>query len=432
MNYTRFLNPVSLARVPSPIRVLTDLLQKGPPTMISLASGMPNVEKFPFKEATFTLRDGNSVTIDESVMKKALQYSATPGLPDLLEWLKKIQIEEHNPPTLNCREENGQMDLIVTTGSQDGLCKAFEMLVTPSDNVLMETPTYPGTLAIVKPLGCNIIDVETDADGLKPDHLTQILSRWSPDDAFKTREEAPDIPRVLYLIPNGGNPTGTGVSIPRRQEIYEIARKYNLLIIEDDPYYYLQFNKPRPPSFLSLDVDGRVLRSDSFSKILSSGLRLGFMTGPKLLMDRLKLHVQASVLHTSSLTQTLAIKLLDDWGMDGFKQHVDGVSEFYLERRNLLLASAEKHLTGLAEWNVPTGGMFLWIKLLGIEDTYQLIMKKAIEKEVLFVPGRDFLSDNTQKSSYIRAAYSLSTPEQMDEGMRRLAELIKDELKSKK
>ncbi|XP_077866065.1 kynurenine/alpha-aminoadipate aminotransferase, mitochondrial-like, partial [Saccoglossus kowalevskii] len=164
-------------------------------------------------------------------------------LPELVEWLKKLQIEEHSPPTVNYSKEHGQMDLIITTGSQDGLCKTFEMLVSPGDNILMETPTYPGTLAVVKPLGCNILDIETDGEGLKPNHLRHIMSRWDPKDTRKSKEEVPDIPRILYTIPNGGNPTGTGISAIRRQEIYQIAQKYNLLIVEDDPYYYLQFNK---------------------------------------------------------------------------------------------------------------------------------------------------------------------------------------------
>ncbi|XP_070553938.1 kynurenine/alpha-aminoadipate aminotransferase, mitochondrial-like isoform X2 [Ptychodera flava] len=432
MNYSRFLNAVSLARRPSPIRELTEILQRSPPTMISLASGMPNTEMFPFQEATFKLMDGTSLTVDKTLMKKALQYSATQGLPDLIEWLKKLQVAEHNPPTYNCHGEDKEMDLLVTTGSQDGLCKTFEMLINPGDSILMESPTYPGTLAVVKPLGCNILDVDSDGDGMKPGHLREILSRWNPSDVSKPREEVPDIPRILCLIPNGGNPTGAGLTMERRKEIYEIARKYNLLIIEDDPYYYLQFSKPRLPSLLSLDEDGRVIRSDSFSKILSSGLRLGFITGPKKLLERVKLHMQASILHTSSLSQILAIKLLDQWGLDGFRNHVDEVSQFYLERRNILLAAAEKWLTGLAEWNNPRGGMFLWMKLLGIDDTYKMIKERAMEKEVLFVPGRDFFSDSTKKSSYVRAAFSLSTPEQMDEGMRRLAELIKDELQAEK
>ncbi|KAL3046246.1 hypothetical protein OYC64_004287 [Pagothenia borchgrevinki] len=415
MNYARFLTAVSAARKPSAIRMLTELQQRSPPTMISLAGGAPNPNTFPFLSASFGLKDGQTLNFDEALMKRALQYSASNGIPELLTWMKKLQKDLHNPPS--------PMDMCVTTGSQEGLCKLFEMLVNPGDNVLLDAPTYSGTLAALRPLGCNLINVSSDQHGMIPAALKDVLSRWDPSEVHKAGSTTP---KILYTIPNGGNPTGASMTTQRKQEVYELARQYDMLIIEDDPYYFLQFDKPWAPSFLSMDVDGRILRTDSFSKILSSGLRIGFVTGPKPLVDRVVLHIQASTMHTSTFTQLMVSQLLHSWGQDGFLQHIEGVIEFYRKQRNAMISSADKWLKDVAEWHAPSAGMFLWIKLKGIADTQQLIMEKALEKEVLLVPGGVFMINSSDPCPYVRAAFSLSTPEQIDEAFRRLSSLIKE------
>ncbi|CAL8325879.1 unnamed protein product [Lota lota] len=423
MNYSRFLTAVSAARKPSPIRMLTEIQHRSPPSLISLAGGAPNPNTFPYCSATFTVRDGSTITFDEPLMKRALQYSASYGIPELVAWMKSLQRSLHKPPSADYSPERGQMDLCVTTGSQEGLSKVFEMLVGPGDNVLLDTPTYSGTLAALQPLGCNLISVPSDEHGMVPAALREVLSRWDPSEVHQLGSTAP---RVLYTIPNGGNPTGVSMTTQRKQEVYELARLYDMLIIEDDPYYFLQFDKPCAPSLLSMDVDGRIIRTDSFSKILSSGLRIGFVTGPKPLVKRVDLHIQASTMHTSTFTQLMVSELLHSWGQEGFLKHVDGVVEFYSKQRDAMLASADKWLKDLAEWHAPAAGMFLWIKLKGIADTQQLIMEKALEKEVLLVPGGVFMIDSSKPCPYVRAAFSISTPEQIDEAFRRLSVLIRE------
>ncbi|KAG5845579.1 hypothetical protein ANANG_G00140780 [Anguilla anguilla] len=425
MNYSRFLTAVSAARKPSPIRILTELQQRSPPTLISLAAGSPNPNTFPFQSATIKMKNGASVVFDETTMKRALQYSGSCGIPELISWMKDLQRNLHNPPTASYSVEAGQMEMCVTTGSQEGLCKIFEMLVNPGDNVLLDAPTYSGTLAALQPLGCNIINVLSDQYGMIPGALRDILSRWDPADAKKPGST---VPRVLYTIPNGGNPTGASMTTERKREVYQLAREYDLLIIEDDPYYFLQFQKPWAPTFLSMDVDGRIIRTDSFSKILSSGLRIGFVTGPKPLVDRVVLHIQASTMHTSTFTQLIISQLLHGWGQEGFLNHIDGVVEFYRNQRDAMLSSADRWLKDVAEWHAPAAGMFLWIRLKGIADTQQLIMEKALEKEVLLVPGGVFNIDSSVPCPYVRAAFSLSTPQQIDEAFKRLASLIKEAL----
>ncbi|KAJ8262131.1 hypothetical protein GJAV_G00162680 [Gymnothorax javanicus] len=425
MNYSRFLTAVSAARRPSPIRILTELQQRSPPTLISLAGGAPNPETFPFQSATIKVKNGASIEFDETTMKRALQYSGSYGIPELVSWMKELQKKLHNPPTASYDVERGQMEICVTTGSQEGLCKTFEMLVNPGDNVLLDAPTYSGTLAALQPLGCNILNVPSDQYGMIPGALREIMSRWGPADAIRLDST---IPRVLYTIPNGSNPTGTSMTTERKREVYQLAREYNFLVIEDDPYYFLQFEKPWAPTFMSMDVDGRVIRTDSFSKILSSGLRIGFLTGPKPLIDRVVLHIQASTMHTSTFTQLMVSQLLHGWGHEGFLNHVNGVVEFYRKQRDAMLSSADTWLKDLAEWHAPAAGMFLWIRLKGISDTKQLIMEKALEKEVLLVPGGAFNINSSVPCPFVRAAFSLSTPQQIDEAFKRLASLIREAL----
>ncbi|XP_069349474.1 kynurenine/alpha-aminoadipate aminotransferase, mitochondrial isoform X1 [Eulemur rufifrons] len=425
MNYSRFITAASAARKPSPIRTMTDLLTRAPKSVISLATGSPNPNMFPFKTAVITVEGGKTIQFGEEMMKRALQYSQSSGIPELLSWLKQLQVKLHNPPTVHYPPNQGQMDMCVTTGSQEGLCKVFEMIINPGDNILVNEPVYSGTLQALQPLGCNFMNVASDEHGIIPDSLRETLSRWKPEDS---RNPKKNTPKFLYTVPNGNNPSGTSLTSDRKKEIYELARKYDFLIIEDDPYYFLQFNKPWAPTFLSMDVDGRVIRADSFSKVLSAGLRLGFLTGPKPLINRVVLHTQVSTLHPSTFNQLMISQLLHQWGEEGFLAHVHRVIDFYRNQRNAILAAADKWLGDLAEWHVPTAGMFLWIKIKGISDVKQLIEEKAIKKEVLVLPGNAFYVDSSVPRAYMRLSFSSASPEQMDVAFKILAQLIKESL----
>jgi kynurenine/2-aminoadipate aminotransferase len=276
-------------------------------------------------------------------------------------------------------------DICVFNGSQEGISKAFEMFVTPGDNVLVESPTYSGTLAILKPMDCNLLPVETDNEGLIPSSLLLALQKCPPLSK----------PKVLYTVPVSSNPSGVTTSLERKKQIYDICRSNDLIIIEDDPYYYLQYSKERVGSYFSIDVDGRVLRFDSFSKILSSGMRVGFASGPKELINRLVLHSQASNLHPSGISQIIVLSILRKWGIQGFLDHVEFVSSFYKKRRDSFISFCDKYLLGMAKWNVPSGGMFLWFDLSpsGITNSKGLIKEKAVHEKVLMLPGEEFSPD---------------------------------------
>lgn len=215
--------------------------------------------------------------------------------------------------------------------------------------------------------------------------------------------------------------------LERRIEIYQICCQYNILILEDDAYCFMNFGETTPPSFLSLDTQGRVLRFDSFSKVLSSGLRLGWVTGPKPLIQTIELHIQSSYLHSSTLSQVLTYNLMSNWGFEKLLAHFDSVRNYYKARRELTLEAMERHLKGLCDWAVPSGGMFVWIKVRGVADVYEMLMTRGIKKLITFVPGHAFMADPTEACSYIRASYSKATPKQIDRAMCLLAELIREE-----
>eukprot|EP01116_Phalansterium_solitarium_P024760 TRINITY_DN915_c2_g1_i2.p1 TRINITY_DN915_c2_g1~~TRINITY_DN915_c2_g1_i2.p1 ORF type:complete len:429 (+),score=144.14 TRINITY_DN915_c2_g1_i2:457-1743(+) len=417
VDYTSFISRRSSRRKPSAIRELQPLLAI--PGMISLGGGMPTASLFPIDRLSISLKTGANVELTGPLLDKALQYSPSYGLPELIDLLKRRMEQEHH------LTDNGVTgwDICVTTGSQDALSKAFDVLINEGDYVLVEEPCYSGSLAALQPIGCNLVGIKTDADGLIPDDLERVLSSWP----FDTKPL-----RVLYLIPNGQNPSGSTLSHERKLRVYELARQYNLLIMEDDPYYYLQLPtaaRPtvvRSPTLLSMDVDGRVLRFESFSKIISSGLRVGFVTGPKALVERVQLDQQATVLHPSGVSQAILYTILSSWGADGWEKQLLAIQETYTKRRDALIRSAERHLQGLAEWHTPSAGMFVWFKLLGIEDSFDLIKKKAVEEKFVMVPGKPF-STSDAPSPYVRASYSTSTDEEMDLAVQRLATLLRRE-----
>ena len=406
MNYARFINRLSSRRKPS---ILRELNRPFPPEFVLFTAGKPNPALFPFTKATFETDDGEQFVFEGDVLKEALQYQNSLGVPALVDWLKDLQQTVHKPPR--------PVELMVSNGSQDGLCKAFEMVLNEGDPVVLEDFIYPGVLALLNPFDPKYIPVKSDGEGMIPSSLKEELAKA----AVK--------PKVIYINPTGANPTGTLLPTQRRHEIYQLACDHDLLILEDDPYFYLQFSgKQRTPSFLSLDEEGRVLRFDSFSKVLSSGLRLGFVTGPKPLVDRIMLHVQVSVLHATSLSQYVVLEVLKRWGREGFFNHVDKVESFYMERRDAMVKAAEKHLTGLCEWSIPGGGMFLWMKVKGIEDTWDLIMDKATKENVMVLPGKAFqpLGGN---SPYIRTSFSITDIKDFDVGFERLAKVLRENAK---
>jgi DNA-binding transcriptional MocR family regulator len=469
-NYDRFLTPLSKAREPSAIRALQPLMAT--PGMLSLAGGLPNPTTFPIASLTMTLKSGKTISLDENKTKIALQYGPTPGNPDLVKYFKSVQSYVHGE-TLpgSCPRE-----ISIGNGSQDLLAKAISALVSPGDALLVESPCYVGTLAILKPLartmGIRLISVPADGDGIIPKELDFILSNWD----VKSQGSKP---RVLYTVPTGGNPTGGTAPLSRRKAVYGLLQKYDLLLMEDDPYYYLQFVKNPGkaknaistkeyvwnteetnsegaqflkqliPSYLSMDVDGRVLRFESLSKVLSAGIRLGIVTGPKPLIERIQMDMQATALQPSGVAQALVLALSEhEWNSTplGFLAHASRIAAFYGARRDSFvkaLNSSGLVDEGLVEYQIPQAGMFVWLKLKTIADSARLVREYAAARKVLLLPGSEFippheyskLAPNCDGSvmrprakepttSFVRATYSTATDEDMAEALLRLRECI--------
>ncbi|KAM5532604.1 hypothetical protein V8D89_013730 [Ganoderma adspersum] len=420
--YEQFISESSKRRIEDPIRALLPL-EDSRPGLISLLAGKPNADTFPITSLQFTLRDPISkeevpIALTEAELTRSLQYSASKGIPELLDWLIGLQEHSHG------RKRGEGWDLTFGTGSSDLIYKAVNALLNPGDVALIEAPVYAGVIPVFHATGCEMIEVGQDQDGIDVQALRQTLDNW-PGDKPK--------PKVLYTVPYGANPTGVTSTLERRLGILELARKYNFLILEDDPYYYLYFGSaPRPPSYFTLERDqpevGRVIRFDSLSKVLSAGMRIGFLSAPQAITNAVLLHTMGSNLQAPTFTQVLSLRLLEFWGYEKLRAHVDRVAEFYRAKRDVFERLMHKHLDGLAEWNTPEAGMFFWFKLqLGKSETEgdseAIIRTKALENGVLALPGTIFLPSG-RKTTYVRASFSLLPEDQVDEALRRLREVI--------
>ncbi|EMD31483.1 hypothetical protein CERSUDRAFT_109359 [Gelatoporia subvermispora B] len=421
--YQTFLSDAAKERKPSPIRGLYPLEAK--PGVISLLAGKPNSTTFPLDGVKLTARDPSSsspveIEIGGAQLQEGLQYGPTAGLPCLLEWVYGLQELEHG------RKKGEGWRASIGSGSQDLIYKAINAIVNPGEPVLVESPVYAGVLPMFEALHCEMIEVDTDAYGISADSLRKVLENWP---ASKPK------PKVLYTVPYGCNPTGMTATQERREAVLALAREHNFLILEDDPYYYLYYGiGARAPSYFALEAQqpevGRVLRFDSLSKILSSGIRIGFLCGPEPIMTVIDMHTAVASLQTPSLTQTITYAILNAWGYVGFKKHTESVSQFYREKRDVFESAMKKHLNGLAEWTSPEAGMFIWFKLVlnspdGEDDSEALVRTKAYERGVLALPGTIFLP-NGRKTAYVRAAFSLLPEPDVNEAVKRLRDTILD------
>ncbi|KAI4496997.1 hypothetical protein M0802_007945 [Mischocyttarus mexicanus] len=414
MDYSSYKNELSKRRRAVVTRELTKIAYSAPKSLVSLAEGMPNEKTFPFTEISVKLYDGSSFTLEESELSKALQYIPTQGYPPLLETLREFQRRVHAPPLWESR------DIVIVAGAQDGLSKTLESIIGTGDPILVHDPFYPGVEVVVTPHQAEFISIPQDDFGIIPEIMEAILR-----DRLMSGKK---MPKIMYVNATGANPTGVIIPFNRRKEIYRLACEYDFLILDDDPYCFLSYNDETPPSFLSLDTEGRVIRVDSFSKVISSGMRIGFITAPAPILSSIELHLQSSHLHAPSLSQVIMYKLFKIWGFDGLMSHMKRIRHFYKERRDVIVSIARKHLNGLADFAIPSSGFFLWIKVRGIKDTWQMLMQRGIAEGVIMAPGASFTKDPTKPNNAIRASFSKASYEEMNLAMERLAFLIKTEL----
>lgn len=413
------------ARQLASLRVLLSAFT-GVPGIIGLHGGLPPADAFPFTDMSFTLRDGTKMHItDPAQVAAAQQYSVTlRGYPTLYEWIRNHAWAMHHPPSAT------KHDCVVTSGSNITIEMIMSLLMDKGDTIMCESYTYPHMIeSLVLPRGFKVQGIATDDHGIIPEALTKVLEA--------RKAQGTKAPGLLYTVPVGQNPTGVVTPLHRRQKIFAICQKHDVIILEDDPYFYLQFSassvEPRGltnlgPSYLSLDTDGRVIRLDSFSKVLAPGLRLGWATAAPPLLEKLIFHLHGSTLGPCALSQVVIASLLQQWGPQGFEQHVKDMQLGYARRAHTLHTAAEQHLAGLAEWQEPQAGMFAWLKLQGgIQDADE-ILDKLKEEKVVVVPGRIAHCEGPRPSfacPYIRVSFASATDSDLVEGIKRLATVIK-------
>ncbi|PWN37995.1 PLP-dependent transferase [Meira miltonrushii] len=465
LNHQALISESSLRRPQSPIRSLFPA--ESIPGMISFLAGKPNATTFPFANISMTLKseaeagtsaDGTptQLTIEGDELNLALQYGLTPGLPPFKKWLTEFQSRYNNRPIVNPGDavKDGQhpWTVHVGNGSQDLLSKVFNTLLNPGDSCLVERPVYAGVMPNLVVLESDIVAVEADEEGMSPVSLENILANWTTAEATKGKK----FPKFVLTTPTGANPSGTTASEQRKRDVLRIIRQYGILLIEDDPYLMLAFkglgeDKPetrkRCRTYWSLENDdakeygtGWVVRVDSFSKVLSAGIRMGFMTGPPTIMHYIESETAVINLQASGVAQIITFKLLQFWGYEGFLRHADATAEFYRKRRDNFEMKARKVLgedsgkgqKSVATWITPVAGMFLWLRLKlppsvnsAEGDSFALIREKAHDKGVLAVPGMSFMPDG-KTTCYVRTSFSLIPEEDVEEGLSRLRAVIEE------
>ena len=381
----------------SAIRELFKLL--GKPGIISFAGGFPDSALFD----TEGIREAvNAALTDEP--GATLQYGATEGYQPLREQLATFMASKGN-------HSIAANDIIVTTGSQQALDLLGKTLISPGDKVIVEGPTFLATIQCFRLYGAQLISAPVDGQGVDPDRLEQLIKEHKP--------------KFVYLIPTFGNPSGALLSLERRRRVLELAVKHNTLIVEDDPYGDLYFAAAPPPSLLawSVNVPGsreRLVHCGSLSKVLSPGLRVGWMIGPAELLGKATMCKQFSDAHTSTFSQSTAAMYLKAGRMPATLARVRAV---YAERAMTMGNALRRELGDAIEFVQPQGGLFVWARLTGARDKLvdgSLLAKRAIERGVAFVPGAPFYASNPDHAT-LRLSFATVGVEKIEEGIQRLA-----------
>lgn len=387
----------------SAIRELFKLL--GKPGIISFAGGFPDSAMFDVAG----IRQAAEKALD-SEPGQALQYGATEGFGPLREQLDAFM---HSKGVQDLQPQQ----LIVTTGSQQALDLLGKCMISPGDKVIVEGPTFLATIQCFRLYGAQVISAPIDAQGVQVDVLERLIAEHQP--------------KLVYLIPTFGNPSGATLNLQRRQRVLELGVKYQTLIIEDDPYGDLYFDTPAPPSLLALshEVPGSrqwLAHCGSLSKVLSPGLRIGWMIAPPELLSKAVMCKQFSDAHTSTFAQATAAHYLQAGHMPAT---LNKVRKVYAARAQVMMQALRAELGNAVEFTAPAGGLFLWLRLTGeggrLTDA-SVLAQRAIDAGVAFVPGTPFFSENPDPAT-LRLSFATADEASILEGVSRLAKALHTE-----
>ena len=399
VNWESRLSDVALNVKPSPIRALLKYTKT--PGVISFAGGNPDPAVFPvqeFAEAAQILgREGRDV----------LQYGATNGYDPL-----KKYIAAWMAPRMG--RETTPDEMLITTGSQEGMDLLCSVMLNDGDTIIVEGPTYPGALHAMRNRGARFLSVPCDKDGMMVDLLPGIIEQGRKD-GHKIK--------FIYAIVNFQNPSGATLSEERRMKLLEIAEKYDLIIFEDDPYGHLRYSGQHVPTIFSLDggnKSGRVVYACSFSKICAPGTRVAWIAGNPELMNKMVMIKQGTNLCTSVVSQAIVYEYCRLGHLDGF---LPKIISHYGRKRDAMDAAFKKYLPAYAKYHTPDGGFFFWVQVPGVDS--QKLFMKAIEHGVAFVTGPAFYAEAGKGTDFMRTCFTFAQPEEIEEGAKRLAEAIK-------
>ncbi len=401
MDYNKLFSLVVTRSKASAIRELLKLLSK--PEIISFAGGLPDPSMFPTQDVAAIMQD-----VLRQSPKEALQYGTTEGQDclkeELVDWLKESE-------DIDCETSN----LLVVSAAQQALDMTARLFLNPGDYIITAAPTYLGALQAFHVAGANIIGAKSDDYGVLAEDVESCLA------ALKEKGE---ICKFIYLVPDFQNPTGTTIPEERRLKILEIAKKYGTLIVEDSPYRPVRGEGAAPRRFYKLDnAQGNVLTLFTFSKVFVPGFRLGYILGPEEIIKKLVILKQAMDLCSSPLLQLAAKEYLKK-GL--LREHIKYVVAAYKEKRDLMLNTLKEYMPEGVTWTQPEGGLFLWLTMPKHLNAAEMLTR-ALQHNVAYVAGVDFYP-SADVHNDMRLNFSYSTHEQIVEGVKRLAQTIKESL----
>jgi DNA-binding transcriptional MocR family regulator len=368
------------------------------PEVISFAGGLPAPELFPIEEMKKV-----DIAIYEKEGRKAVQYGTTEGYVPLREEICKRM---KNKFFVDCEPK----DVVVTTGSQQALFILSQILVDMDETVCMESPSYMGAIMAFDPVRPKYIEVPTDDKGIVPEQLDKILAS---DDSI----------RMIYVIPEFQNPTGITWPVERRKQFMDVINKYDVTVLEDDPYGEIRYDIDKLPSLKSMDTQGKVVFLGSFSKIFMPGLRLGWIVANPQIVDKFIKYKQAVDLGTSTFGQRQAAYFCQMFDME---KHIKDICALYGKRRTLMYDSMKKYFPEGVTFTYPQGGLFTWVTLPEQLDAKEM-MPKCLAKNVAYVPGSIFYP-NGGHGNHFRLNYSNMPEDRIVEGIKRLGDVLKEEL----
>ena len=366
------------------------------PQIISFAGGLPAPELFPVKEM--------KEAVDRVFAKhgqEAMQYGAAKGVTALR---KLIQKHVKDKEDVDAELEN----VLVTTGSEQVLDLVGKAFVDPGDTVLVEQPTYLCALDVFKTYGANFAGVEMDEQGMKMDAL---------EEALKSHPNT----KLIYTVPNFQNPTGRTMALERRKQLAELAAKYDVYVLEDNPYGEIRFAGQHVPAVKSFDQTGHVFYMSTFSKTLAPGFRLGWLVADEDVVNKLTVLKQSADLHTDNLAQYAVVEFLQNNDLDA---HVKEISDLYGKRKQLMVDGIKKYFPAGVKYTDPEGGMFLWVEVPGVDDTVALF-KECLKHNVAFVPGDPFFAGAAQPGTF-RLNHSNAQEDKITAGMKQLGAALQD------